>query len=72
VLYAAAEGDEAAIIISSNLDYSGAGIDLTLTLYQMTGMFMNTPSGDYIFTITSDSMDTLAELTQRLDTVQFK
>lgn len=72
VLYTLHEDDQAAIIISSNLDYSGAGIDLALTLYQMTGLFMNTPSGDYIFTITADSMESLAEMTQRLDTVKFK
>lgn len=72
VLYAAKEDDKAAIIISSNLDYSGAGIDLTLTLYQMTGMFMKTSAGDYIFTLTADSMDKLSEMTDYLDSVQFK
>lgn len=72
VLYAAKEDGKAAIIISSNLDYSGAGIDLTLTLYQMTGMFMNTSAGDYIFTLTADSMDKLSEMTDYLDSVQFK
>lgn len=72
VLYAIEEDGLAAIFISSNLDYSGAGIDLTLTLYQMIGMFMDTPSGDYLFTLTSDSMETLSEMCAYLDTVQFK
>lgn len=72
VLYAAKEDNEAAIILSSTLDYSGAGVDLVLTLYQMTGMFMNTPAGDFIFTITSDSPDTLSDMAGYLDTVQFK
>ena len=72
ILYALHEDDNAAIIMASTLDYSGAGVDLVLTLYQMVGMFLNTPSGDYIFTVTSDSMTTLSEMASRLDTVQFK
>ena len=72
ILYAAKEDDKAAIIISSTLDYSGTGLDLTLTLYQMTGMFMNTSAGDYIFTLTAESMDALQAMTNYLDSVQFK
>lgn len=72
VLYAAEEDGLAAIIISSTLDYSGAGVDLTMTLYQMIAMFMGTPSGDYIFTLTADSMETLSAMADYLDTVQFK
>ena len=72
LLYAATEDDLGVIIISSDLDYSGAGIDLTLTLYQMIGMFMNTSSGSYVFTLTAESMDALQEMSGYLDSVQFK
>lgn len=72
VLYAAEEDGKAAIIISSTLDYSGAGVDLTMTLYQMIAMFMDTPSGDYLFTLTADSMENLSTMADYLDTVQFK
>ena len=72
VLYAAKEGNEGGFIISSTLDYTGAGIDLVLTLYQMTAMFIDTPSGDFLITLTADSMDKLSEMTNYLDSVEFK
>lgn len=61
------------IFFSMDWDYSGLGIDFSVTLYQMQIYVSDETAGTYVFTLTSDSPETItAMLTEYFSKVQFK
>lgn len=55
-----------------NLDYTGAGVPLTLDQYQMQVYFCDETESTYILTLTASSAEEMATLLPYLQTVVFK
>ena len=61
------------LIMSYDADYSGAGLDLKVTLY-MVQLYvpLGGDAGSYIFTLTGSSMEDVDALLNKLDVIDFK
>ncbi len=66
------EDDIGCSITSCTMDYTGAGVDMVTTLYQMQALFCNLEGGSFIFTLTTNDMNQLVTMVSYLDTLQFK
>ncbi len=66
------EDDIGCSITSCTMDYTGTGIDMVTTLYQMQALFCNLEGGNFIFTLTTNDMNQLVTMASYLDTLQFK
>ena len=61
------------IVYQADVDYSGIGYDLQVTLIQEQAYLSDAAFGTYIFTATAEDMDTLLNiLTPALDTIRWK
>lgn len=72
VLSAILEENVFASITYSELDYSGAGVELVSPQYQMQVYFLLGEGGTYVFTITATTMEQLEALSAYVDGVVFK
>lgn len=72
VLRATLEDDMYASIASIDLDYTGAGVDLVTTIYQMQVFFFKGAAGTYAFTATGISMEELETFAQYIDSFVLK
>lgn len=59
------------LITSMGMDYSGAGIDLQMTLFQIQIYVPAGEDGTYLFTISADTLDNAASLLTYLDQIEF-
>ncbi len=57
---------------TTDMDYSGLGVDLQCTLHQMQAFMPLGGTGTYIFTFTAVSEDILAELAEYIDAITRK
>ena len=57
---------------TTDVDYSGVGVDLQCTLHQMQAFMPLGGTGTYIFTFTAVSEDILAELAEYIDAITRK
>lgn len=71
VLNATFEDGIGAFLTASTLDYTGMGINLVSTIYQLQVFMCMDDAGTYIFTFSADTMEKVEEISAYLDTVVF-
>lgn len=65
------EEGQMAMAYSMDMDYSGAGTDLQVTMWQMQHYVLGGEDGTYVFTLTADSLEDLQLLTYYLTATAF-
>lgn len=72
VINAAFEDSEGATLTYCVMDYTAAGVDLVTPLYQMQLFVCDAEDGNYIFTLSSTTLDGLEKLLAYTENIDFK
>ncbi len=72
VLSATFEDGKGVFITTCNLDYTGAGVDIILPMYQLQAYFCKGEAGTYIFTFSASTLEDVKAMSSYLDSVEFK